>query len=443
MHVAPGPYVDQGSTSPGPRQIANVQIVDNVFDNSKVPPSAGLAGVNGVTVVGDLAGVNMRVSGITIARNTFLHYGGVNGEGVGVWAAGRGENVQGVVIEGNTFDQDTYGIELAERYQAPRLVGTKIIGNTFTGGVLAITFDTIATNGTIDQTLIEDNAISGVQGPAIALNALAFDQNTGDKPYGDVISNTQIVNNLIRADHTGIAGIYMAVGNSTTTLPPSRVSAVTIENDTFVNDQPGSLFVSIPNGPSANGNQISDVVIRNTILYEPFGTPIAQGNQPVFNQPPDVVMNSLVSGPGWAGSNGNITGDPHFVDAPHGDYHLASGSPAINVGTTVGAPSDDLEGAPRDAQPDIGAFEFGAVARPLLAVSAEQLGGSGTVTSSPAGITCGTTCTARFDPGTIVTLTAKPDRGSRFLGWQQGCSGTARCTVRLNSAQSVIACFTP
>ena len=43
VHVAPGPYVHQKNTPPGPRQIANVQIVDNVFDNSGVPPSAGLS----------------------------------------------------------------------------------------------------------------------------------------------------------------------------------------------------------------------------------------------------------------------------------------------------------------------------------------------------------------------------------------------------------------
>ncbi len=96
-----------------------------------------------------------------------------------------------------------------------------------------------------------------------------------------------------------------------------------------------------------------------------------------------MLTNSLISGPGWAGTNGNITGDPLFVNAPGGDYHLAAGSPAINAGTTVGAPSYDLDGAPRDAQPDIGAYEFGATPRPLLTVTAEQLGGSGTVTSNP------------------------------------------------------------
>jgi hypothetical protein len=40
------------------------------------------------------------------------------------------------------------------------------------------------------------------------------------------------------------------------------------------------------------------------------------------------------------------------------DAHLLSSSPAIDVGTTSGAPSDDFDGRPRDAHPDIGAYEW-------------------------------------------------------------------------------------
>src|SRR5882672_11261304 len=43
--------------------------------------------------------------------------------------------------------------------------------------------------------------------------------------------------------------------------------------------------------------------------------------------------------------------------------------------------------------------------------------GGGTVTSSPAGIACGATCSASFAIGTMVTLTAAPAAGSTFTGW--------------------------
>jgi hypothetical protein len=39
------------------------------------------------------------------------------------------------------------------------------------------------------------------------------------------------------------------------------------------------------------------------------------------------------------------------------DAHLLESSPAIDRGSDVGAPADDLEGRPRDGRPDIGAYE--------------------------------------------------------------------------------------
>ena len=68
--------------------------------------------------------------------------------------------------------------------------------------------------------------------------------------------------------------------------------------------------------------------------------------------------------------------------------------------------------------------------------------GSGTVTSSPTGINCGTDCTEPYAPGTVVTLTATAASGSVFGGWSGGgCTGTGTCTVTMNAAQSVTATF--
>ena len=55
--------------------------------------------------------------------------------------------------------------------------------------------------------------------------------------------------------------------------------------------------------------------------------------------------------------------------------------------------------------------------------------GAGTVASTPAGIQCGTTCSATYLAGTSVTLTATPASGSTFTGWSGGgCTGTGTCT---------------
>jgi hypothetical protein len=68
--------------------------------------------------------------------------------------------------------------------------------------------------------------------------------------------------------------------------------------------------------------------------------------------------------------------------------------------------------------------------------------GSGPVTSTPAGITCGSTCNANFAQGTSVTLTATPNTGSLFTGWSGACSGTANnCNVTIDAAKAVTATY--
>ena len=67
--------------------------------------------------------------------------------------------------------------------------------------------------------------------------------------------------------------------------------------------------------------------------------------------------------------------------------------------------------------------------------------GAGTVTSAPAGIDCGATCTASYASGTSVTLTATPAAGSAFSGWSGACSGTGSCQVTMSAARAVTATF--
>ena len=71
------------------------------------------------------------------------------------------------------------------------------------------------------------------------------------------------------------------------------------------------------------------------------------------------------------------------------------------------------------------------------------LAGNGTVTSSPAGISCPSiNCSANFASGTTVTLTATAAAGATFAGWSgAACSGTGTCSINMTAAQSVTATF--
>jgi uncharacterized delta-60 repeat protein len=67
--------------------------------------------------------------------------------------------------------------------------------------------------------------------------------------------------------------------------------------------------------------------------------------------------------------------------------------------------------------------------------------GSGTVTSTPAGIDCGATCSSSFPLGTVVTLSATPTPGSTFVGWS-GDPGCSSGSVTLDVAKTCTANFT-
>jgi Tol biopolymer transport system component len=79
---------------------------------------------------------------------------------------------------------------------------------------------------------------------------------------------------------------------------------------------------------------------------------------------------------------------------------------------------------------------------PVKTLAVSKAGsGQGTVTSSPAGISCGTTCSHEYDQGAAVTLTAAPATGSTFSGWSGACSGTTTCTDTTDSDATVTATF--
>jgi hypothetical protein len=70
--------------------------------------------------------------------------------------------------------------------------------------------------------------------------------------------------------------------------------------------------------------------------------------------------------------------------------------------------------------------------------------GAGTVTSQPAGISCGSACSYAFNSGTTVTLTAAAGTNAVFAGWTGACAtatGTT-CTLSLAGAASAGASFT-
>ena len=242
------------------------------------------------------------------------------------------------------------------------------------------------------------------------------------------------------------AGILIRGGSEGAT--GNGVRGVRIVNNTITQDDSRALALGIySNQPGASGNSVKDVEIINTIFSGP-------GSRFDGEIDTNQVRYSITSMPGFSGVNGNISADPKFVDTANGDFHLQVGSPAIDAGTSDGAPLLDLEGRQRFDDPstpntgggtmpyyDMGALEYGTPRAAFLALI-KYGSGSGQVNNIPTGVNGGADFLTAFDPGTIVRLTATPDAKSKFVGWSGDVNDSANTvTITLDTSKYLVANF--
>ena len=167
-----------------------------------------------------------------------------------------------------------------------------------------------------------------------------------------------------------------------------------------------------------------------------------------------------------AGTDGNFyyksAASSDFSANGGADFRPTAASPVVDAGENLGTAYQlDINGINQNTYGhgwEIGAHAFvgysiyggnGAQgsyftigAPPQYAVTVGTSGdGAGTVTSVPAGINCGDTCTAPFSTGSSVTLTANTT--DDFGGWSGscGCTGNGSCSFAVTSACSVNAEF--
>jgi hypothetical protein len=95
-------------------------------------------------------------------------------------------------------------------------------------------------------------------------------------------------------------------------------------------------------------------------------------------------------------------------------------------------------GGPFDAaSPLVRGGELTALEPQTLTVRNGSVEGGG-VTSAPAGISCGTKCSAVFEYGSSVTLNAIPREEEAFAGFHGDCSEAAeQCTLTMDAAKTV------
>jgi hypothetical protein len=126
------------------------------------------------------------------------------------------------------------------------------------------------------------------------------------------------------------------------------------------------------------------------------------------------------------------------ADYDEGQGIAVDGSKNIYV-TGFSSASWDTPVSIYNGSKDIVALKLG----PYSTLSITKNGtGSGMVTSTPAGIDCGTDCTESYNDSTTVSLTATPDTNFTFTGWSGNCTGTTSpLEVVINADNSCTATF--
>ncbi|MDW8478934.1 MAG: hypothetical protein RML12_02530 [Xanthomonadales bacterium] len=215
---------------------------------------------------------------------------------------------------------------------------------------------------------------------------------------------------LLAADGRAV-DLILSTANGPCTMPLTPGSNVTIDPNT------GNVLASVASGascPQLAGNAPLTV------------TKTGSGAGTVTSSPPGISCGATCSAQFPAGSSVTLTASAAAGSSFAGWSGDCTGTGACTVVMSA-------------ARSVTATFD----AAPTYQLTVTKAGtGTGTVSSSPSGISCGSTCTGNFNQGSTVTLTAVPDSGSSFAGWSgAGCSGTGSCVVTMSSNQSVTATF--
>ena len=110
------------------------------------------------------------------------------------------------------------------------------------------------------------------------------------------------------------------------------------------------------------------VVLRNNILAENGAGQILCPGSTLQDLIVDHNLSFGVQGTDEALGDDHLWADPLFADAAGADFHLRSGSPAIDAGNAAGAPATDLDGQDRPCgrAVDLGAYERCLRAPPIV-----------------------------------------------------------------------------
>jgi hypothetical protein len=331
----------------------------------------------------------------------------------------------------------------SDRHETAKLTASPVPDYGSLGDSVAIDGDVIVagdTHGYDENGLNTGNALTfATTGAAVRHQTASL---TGGPQNGSVGSSV------------AVSGSTIAVGvnnQGSSSANPSRGAVYTYDRTGAAVRHPN--WVAIPsdvgNG-DAFGSSVAtddDRIIGGSPYHDVNSGTFHQDQGAVYSLTPDVYVSKFGSGAG------TVTSSPAGINCGADcseAYHLGdevtltatanAGSHFVgfNYGKCLGASPCTL--TVKGSGTEYAEFQPGAATTQTLTVGKSGTG-SGTITSSPAGINCGGDCSESYDSGTVVTLTPAADPGSTFVGWSGGCSGSGACSVTMDQARSVVAAF--
>ena len=412
-----------------------------ILDGTTQPGYAGLplielnglsagTGVDGLVITADGSGTTIR----GLAINRF--------DGAGIRIEGGGTNR----LEGNVIGTNAAGTAAAPNGRD----GVRITGasNNLIGGVTAGAGN-----------LISGNSQDGIE---ISGSLSLSNQILGNRIGTDVTGANPIANQFYGVLISGAA--HTLIGHPTLAAGANRIA---FNGLTGVEIGEGINNRIQGNAILANGEFGIDLGLNGISANDPLdldGSPNHFQNYPVLTAAwvdGTVVTGTLDSAPTQtftleffanAASDGSGFGEgERFLGrravATDGSGHAAfqfSLETPVSLGEIITATATDAFGNTSEFSAGIPVTAAGVAAFPLTITLNGT--GSGTVTSSPAGIVTAQNDFAETYPrNTLVTLTATPDTGSKFVGWTgYGVTELApTLTINVQEARTYTATFLP
>lgn len=256
---------------------------------------------------------------------------------------------------------------------------------------------------------------------------------------------------IVRNSGTAPTGVAPA-GTSQTRLTidiNSNGFGVGIPADVVI-DRATSILSPAPTNPYSENEWYNWTAVAGTHVYRitaDVGSTIAESNEgdniyeASFTVAPPNAVPSISASPGTI-SNGGSSNITWSCSTGTGNISCSSGSCPWSGSSGV----NSTGALSANVTYTLTCQNGGTTANTTVTVITDYTlnvikSGQGTVTSNPAGISCGADCSQAYAPDTAVTLTATPATGRIFTGWSGDCTGRGTCNLIMNSSKSVNANF--